>query len=93
MRNAYARAEAGEPGLAGYDRWFAAEGGAGPNNASLASIGIYTEQVPAFRALRAREGGDQPRFYDRAQELAALPKADRGAATRARAGALAITRA
>ena len=48
----------------------------------------------ALRAgSRPREGGDQPRFYDRAQELAALPKADRGAATRARAGALAITRA
>ena len=80
MRAAYARAKAGEPGLAGYDRWFAGEGGAGPNNASLASIGLYTEQVPAFRALLAREGGDLPRFYERVRELVALPKADRGAA-------------
>ena len=80
MRSAYAHAKAGEPGLAGYDRWFEGDGGAGPNNASLASIGLYTEQVPAFRALLAREGGDLPRFYERVRELVALSKADRGAA-------------
>ena len=80
MRDAYARAKAGEPGLAGYDRWFAGEGGAGPNNASLASVGLYTELVPAFRALLAREGGDLPRFYARVRDLAALPKDERHAA-------------
>ena len=80
MRDAYARAKAGEPGLAGYDRWFAGDRGAGPNNASLASVGLYTELVPAFRALLAREGGDLPRFYARVRDLAALPKDERHAA-------------
>jgi len=80
MRAAYAHAKAGEPGLSGYDRWFDGDGGSGPNNASLASIGLYTEQVPALRALLAREGGDLPRFYERVRELVALSKADRGAA-------------
>ncbi len=79
MREAYTRAKAGEPGLAGYDRWFAGDGGAGPNNASLASIGLYTDELPAFRALLAQEEGDLPRFYARVRELAAEPKAERRA--------------
>lgn len=79
MRDAYARSKAGEPGLAGYDRWFGGDRGAGPNNASLASVGLYTEQVPAFRALLASEGGDLARFYGRVRGLAAMPKAERHA--------------
>ena len=49
MKAAYEEAKAGEPGLAGYERWFAQE----PNNASLAAIALYTDRVPAFRALLA----------------------------------------
>ncbi len=86
MRDAYERAKAGEPGLAGYDRWFAGMGGAGPNNASIVSVALYTGQVPAFRALLAAEGNDFPRFYDRVKVLAALPKAERDAALAAAAG-------
>jgi predicted aminopeptidase len=82
MRQGYERAKAGEPGLAGYDRWFAGFGGAGPNNASLASTALYSAQVPAFRALLAEEGGDLPRFYERVKVLAALPKAERMATLR-----------
>lgn len=78
MREAYERAKAGQPGLAGYDRWFAGgEGGKGPNNASIASVALYTGQVPAFRALLAGDGGDLPRFYAQVKALAALPKAER----------------
>ena len=80
MREGYDRAKAGEPGLAGYDRWFAGYADAGPNNASVASVALYSGQVPAFRALLAEEGGDLPRFYARVKELAALPKAQRDAA-------------
>jgi len=80
MREGYERAKAGEPGLAGYDRWFAGADNGGPNNASVASIALYTGQVPAFRALLAAEGGDLRRFYHRVQVLAAQPKADRDAA-------------
>lgn len=62
-------------GFAGYDRWFAQPLG----NAHLASVAIYTQQVPAFQALLAQQGGDLPRFYAAVRELAALPKAERHA--------------
>jgi len=80
MRASYERAKDGEPGLAGYDRWFAGEGGRGPNNASLAAVSLYTQQVPGFRALLAQSGGDLPAFYARVRELAALDKPERDAA-------------
>jgi predicted aminopeptidase len=76
MKASYDAAKSGERGLLGYDRWFAQ----GPNNASLAAISLYTERVPAFRALLAEEGGDLPRFYARVKALAARPKAERDAA-------------
>jgi predicted aminopeptidase len=75
MRTAYEQAKAGEPGLAGYDRWFAQE----PNNASLAAVALYSDRVPAFRQLFAESDGDLARFYDRVRTLAALPKAERDA--------------
>jgi len=71
----YAAAKQGWGGFAGYDPWL----GAGANNATLASIGIYSQRVPAFRALLAREGGDLPRFYAAVRDLAALPRAERDA--------------
>jgi len=80
MREGYERAKAGEPGLAGYERWFSGYANAGPNNASVASAGLYSGQVPAFRALLAEEGGDLPKFYARVKALAALPKVQRDAA-------------
>jgi predicted aminopeptidase len=60
-------------GFAGYDRFIAT-----PNNALLASMAAYTEQVPAFERLLEREGGDLARFYSRVRELAALDKEERG---------------
>ncbi len=80
MREAYDRAKGGEPGMAGYDRWFAGYAGQGPNNASLVSVALYTADVPAFRALLAQVGDSLPQFYARVKEIAALPKADRDAA-------------
>ena len=77
LRADYVSAKAGEPGLAGFERWFAAEGG--PNNASLAAIALYTDRVPQFQALLAEEQGDLPRFYARVKALAALPKPERDA--------------
>ena len=62
-------------GFAGYDRWFAQPLG----NAHLASVAIYTQQVPAFEALLRQHGGDLPRFYAVVRELAALPVAERNA--------------
>lgn len=57
-------------GYSGYDRWF----GQDINNATLASIGLYNQLVPAFRALLAENGDDLPRFYAAVKRLAALPK-------------------
>ncbi len=92
MREDYERSKAGAPGLAGYDRWFAGRAGSGPNNASIASVALYTAQVGAFRALLADEGGDLPRFYARVKVLGALPKDERDAvlSRAARSGAPAV---
>src|SRR5438552_10313363 len=81
MHADYERVKAGEPGLAGYDRWFAQE----PNNASLAAISIYTDRVPAFRELLRGSGNDLPRFYERVKAVAGLPKTERDAALTAAA--------
>jgi len=62
-------------GFKGYDRWL----GEQANNASLASIAVYTQQVPKFQALLAKLEGDLPRFYVQVRELADLPKNERSA--------------
>lgn len=79
MKGAYRAARAGAPAMAGYDRWFAGYGNQGPNNASLASVALYTAQVPAFRALLAQEGDNLPKFYARVKEIAAQPREERDA--------------
>src|SRR5450756_860575 len=75
MEEEYRRLKASWGGFAGYDRWFSGK----PNNATLASVALYTELVPAFQALLRRVGGDLPRFYAAAKELAKLPKEEREA--------------
>jgi len=75
MKAAYESAKAGEPGLAGYDRWFAQQ----PNNAALAAVGLYTDRVPAFRELLHEANDDLPTFYARVRALAAQPKRTRDA--------------
>lgn len=64
---------AGWSGPPFFDGWF----GENLNNALLAALGSYAELVPAFEALLAEAGGDLDAFYDRAQELAALPAGER----------------
>lgn len=59
-------------GFSGYDRFFA-----GANNATLASLAVYNQWVPAFNALLEREGRDLPRFYTAVRELARLDRAER----------------
>ena len=68
----YAALKRGWGGFAGYDRFIET-----PNNALLASIVAYTEQLPAFEHLLEREGGDLARFYQRVRELAALDQDER----------------
>ena len=76
MRADYSKLKQSWGGFAGYDRWFAQQ----PNNALLASVGIYSQRVPAFQALLAREGGDLERFYAEAKKIARLSKPERTAA-------------
>ncbi len=89
MKAAYENAKAGEPGLGGYDRWFAQQ----PNNAALAAIGIYTDRVPAFREL-LREDERRPAGVLRARardgRLAEAMRATRSS-TRSRARAAAAS--
>ncbi len=63
-------------GYPAYDQWFAQ----GPNNASLAAVGLYTRKVPEFAALLAAEGGKLPRFYARVKALAEMSRPERDAA-------------
>ncbi len=72
------RASRGTITFAGYDQWFAR----GPNNAQVASVAIYTQLVPDFQVLLAREGGDLERFYAQVKTLASLPKNERADALR-----------
>jgi predicted aminopeptidase len=78
MEEEYRQLKVSWGGFAGYDRWFAGK----PNNATLASVALYTELVPAFRALLQREGGELPRFYAAVKELTKLPKDERDARLR-----------
>jgi len=66
-------------GFAGYDRFFAQA----LNNAHLAAVGAYYDDVPAFEALLAREHGDLPRFYGAVKRLAKMKPAERDAALHA----------
>jgi len=81
MRAQYALLEQAWRGSAAYDSWFAQ----GPNNASVAAVGLYTQKVPQFQALLAADGGDLPRFYAQVKVLSALPKGERETALSAAA--------
>jgi predicted aminopeptidase len=68
LQDEYRALKAGWGGYAGYDRWFAQS----LTNAHLASVSTYHALVPGFRRLLAQAGGDLPRFFGLARELAAL---------------------
>ena len=56
-----------------YKTWFEQDF----NNAKMASLGMYTQLLPAFRALLAAEHNDLPRFYRTVADLAGRPFAQR----------------
>lgn len=60
-------------GFRGYDRWL----GPGANNASLASIAVYTQLVPAFQVMLESVGYQLPRFYQEVRRVASLSKTER----------------
>lgn len=75
MQDEYRSLKTAWGGFSGYDRLFSQ----GANNAMLASIATYTELVPAFRALLAREHGDLAAFYAAVRGLARRSKPERDA--------------
>jgi predicted aminopeptidase len=76
MKRTYADLKANWGGYGGYDQWFSQP----LNNATLGSVTLYTQWVPAFQALLEQEGGSLPRFYQRVAALSLLPKTERSAA-------------
>ncbi len=70
-------------GFGGYDAFFEAPW----NNARIAAMAAYNDDVPAFEALLARQGGDLPRFFAEVRKLAALDPSARETALRALSGA------
>jgi predicted aminopeptidase len=66
-------------GFHGYDGYFHSPW----NNARIAAMAAYNDDVPAFEALLAQNGGDMARFLDAVRRLAALAPAQREAAVRA----------
>ena len=75
MRGEYEALKASWGGFTGFDRLLSR----GLNNAFLVSIASYTELLPAFRALLARDEGDLPAFYRDVKELSKLDKPERDA--------------
>lgn len=78
----YARLRDGWGGYDGYDAWMGAE----LNNAKLASVATYHDEVEHFLALYQRCGDDLPRFYRAVERLGRLPPATRRACLRDASG-------
>lgn len=73
LRQRYQAALAGNPALAGYQRWFA-----GPlNNAQLNTLADYEGWVPAFDAVLAACDGDWACFWTEVERIAGLPAEQR----------------
>lgn len=63
----------------GYDGWFATP----INNAKLAAVAVYSDQVAAFLRLFELCSGEYPRFYASVRQLGAVDKAHRAEALEA----------
>jgi len=73
MKRAHGALKKDWGGDARYDKWFDQD----LNNARIASLGLYTQLVPAFEAMLEKEGRDLPRFYQRVAELSRLSRVER----------------
>ena len=76
INNDYAQLKQHWGGYAGYDAWFATQ----LNNAKLASVTTYADNVPAFQALFKQQQHDFAAFYAAAKTLGELPEAERNSA-------------
>jgi predicted aminopeptidase len=75
LRKRYLELKRGWNGFAGYDARFGLE----LNNAQLASLAVYTQHLPAFRAVLRECNRQLPCFYGRVKQLAALGQVERQA--------------
>jgi predicted aminopeptidase len=75
LKDEYQVLRASWGGFAGFDRWFAQP----LTNAHLASVGTYTDLLPAFRVLLQQKSGDLGQFYAATRDLASLPRSERNA--------------
>lgn len=73
MRATYERLKTEWGGYEGYDQWFDEP----INNAKLAAVSMYRDQVPAFTRLLKDCEGDFARFYAQVKRIAALPPQQR----------------
>ena len=73
IKNDYAELKQHWDGYTGYDAWFATQ----LNNAKLASVTTYADDVPAFQALLKQKNYDFAAFYAAAKQLGELPEAER----------------
>lgn len=74
LRLDYARTKAEQwDGWSGYDKYFKED----LNNAKLAVSGLYTDYVPAFKAMFEQAGRDYPKFYAAVKALGKKPKEER----------------
>jgi predicted aminopeptidase len=73
IKNDYAELKLRWGGYAGYDTWFATQ----LNNAKLASVTTYADDVPALQALLKQKNYDFAAFYAAAKALGDLPEAER----------------
>ena len=60
-------------GYSGYDAWFSNQ----LNNAKLASVTTYADDVPAFQSLLKQKNDDFSAFYTAAKDLGELPEPQR----------------
>jgi len=72
MKQAYEKLKAEWGGFTGYDRFFES-----PNNAHLASVGLYTQRVTQFQRLMGKHHSDLAAFYADVKEIAKLSKEER----------------
>jgi len=73
LRDNYAGLRLAWDGYGGYDHWFNRE----LNNAHLASVATYQQQMPALLLLLQRHRGDLAAFYDACEGLAKLSPQER----------------
>jgi predicted aminopeptidase len=79
LRRAYHEMRRSWDGPPYFDHWF----DDGLNNARIAAVATYDDDVPAFRALLQNEGADLNAFYARVAAMAALPADERADAVQA----------